>query len=433
MIITKSVSVSVSCSNKKRLKEKGYSFSKIGDLLEVKVEDLSSGSHLEIQIKCDVCGEITIKQYCDYIRFKNKDIDTCKKCSMNHFYNNDYKKTIKKSFYDWCIDNKRQDVLDRWDYKLNSLSPNEVSFKTKKLFYFKCPCEKHSSEKKQIGNFVSGFEGSLNCKACNSFAEYLISIGGITAISTYWDYNKNKISPFEIAKQSSKKVWVYCQEKNYHGSYQITCNSFVDGCRCGYCNSSKTHPADSFGTYVIDNFGYDYFLSTWDENNTANPFKIARRSSIKINFVCENNKEHKYTRSCSNQFEHNFSCPHCNNKHGENICEDLLKLNGLYYDKQKTFKDCKDKNVLHFDFYIPAYNTCLEIDGKQHFEPVKAWRGNDGFDDVKRKDAIKNEYCLKNNIRLIRIKYDANNKELLKNEINNEIHKLINSCSERSD
>ena len=29
----------------------------------------------------------------------------------------------KKSFYDWCIENNRQDVLDRWDYELNDCSP----------------------------------------------------------------------------------------------------------------------------------------------------------------------------------------------------------------------------------------------------------------------------------------------------------------------
>lgn len=50
-----------------------------------------------------------------------------------------------KSFYDWCVENNRQDLLDRWDYDLNKKSPNERPFNTRVKTYFKCPCGKHSS------------------------------------------------------------------------------------------------------------------------------------------------------------------------------------------------------------------------------------------------------------------------------------------------
>ena len=32
-------------------------------------------------------------------------------------------KKNKKSFYDWCVENNREDILDRWDYELNDCSP----------------------------------------------------------------------------------------------------------------------------------------------------------------------------------------------------------------------------------------------------------------------------------------------------------------------
>ena len=52
---------------------------------------------------------------------------------------------MKMSFYDWCIENNRQDLLDIWDYKLNNKLPNEVSCCTNNEYFFKCPQNKHKS------------------------------------------------------------------------------------------------------------------------------------------------------------------------------------------------------------------------------------------------------------------------------------------------
>lgn len=32
---------------------------------------------------------------------------------------------MKQSFYDWCMENNRKDLLDRWDYDLNKKSPKK--------------------------------------------------------------------------------------------------------------------------------------------------------------------------------------------------------------------------------------------------------------------------------------------------------------------
>ena len=61
-----------------------------------------------------------------------------------------------------------------------------------------------------------------------------------------------------------------------------------------------------------------------------------------------------------------------------------------------------------FDFYLIDYNICIEYDGLQHYKEIKSWGGNSQFIISKKRDNIKNEFCLNNNIRLIRIKYDEN-------------------------
>ena len=60
-----------------------------------------------------------------------------------------------------------------------------------------------------------------------------------------------------------------------------------------------------------------------------------------------------------------------------------------------------------------VFNTCLEFDGKQHFEPNEFFGGIEGYNKLIVNDEIKNEYCKNNNIRLIRIKYDENIIEIL--------------------
>lgn len=82
-------------------------------------------------------------------------------------------------------------------------------------------------------------------------------------------------------------------------------------------------------------------------------------------------------------------------------------------NKTKVKIICKDfiaqKNLigkLRFDFYLPKHNTCIEFNGRQHYESVSIYGGQIGLRKQIKNDNIKVEYCRKNNIQLIIIKYD---------------------------
>lgn len=85
----------------------------------------------------------------------------------------------------------------------------------------------------------------------------------------------------------------------------------------------------------------------------------------------------------------------------DEICS-LLEKWGYSYEREYTFKDCKDQCVLPFDFYIKDFNTCIEYDGAHHYEPIY---GEDVLESTQKHDRIKDDYCRKNNIILIRIPY----------------------------
>ena len=65
------------------------------------------------------------------------------------------------------------------------------------------------------------------------------------------------------------------------------------------------------------------------------------------------------------------------------ILDDLC----VEYEREYTFLGCKDERLLPFDFYLPEYNTCIEIQGKQHYKSVDFFGGEEGF--KKRKNTTK--------------------------------------------
>ena len=111
-------------------------------------------------------------------------------------------------------------------------------------------------------------------------------------------------------------------------------------------------------------------------------------------------------------------CPQCNKcskSIGERIVAEWLDNHDINYKKQKTFNDCKDKHCLQFDFYLPDYNLIIEYNGKQHYEPIDYFGGQEGFEYTIKHDNIKSDYCKKNNISLFTIPYFKDVYEELEN------------------
>ena len=118
-------------------------------------------------------------------------------------------------------------------------------------------------------------------------------------------------------------------------------------------------------------------------------------------------------------------CPICKESKGEKAIKKFLEKNKIIFEREKRFNNCKNNKKLPFDFYLPEYNILVEYDGKQHNEPVNfGGCSNEQAQKIHLKliqnDAIKNNYCINNNIQLIRIPHTIKNvEEYLKNNIIN--------------
>ena len=80
----------------------------------------------------------------------------------------------------------------------------------------------------------------------------------------------------------------------------------------------------------------------------------------------------------------------------------------MVFERQKTYEDFRmgRHGIPKFDFYIPSGNYIIEYDGQQHFMHTNlGWNDKEHFEKVQKRDGLKNEYCRKNNIPIIRIPY----------------------------
>lgn len=110
--------------------------------------------------------------------------------------------------------------------------------------------------------------------------------------------------------------------------------------------------------------------------------------------------------------KHTMSCGCMRKSKGELYIEEILQSLNIDYERQKRFKDCKNKKQLPFNFYISNHNICIEYDGEQHYKPIDFWGGETRFLERQLNDKIKNDYCSKNNITLLRIPYTKSKQEI---------------------
>lgn len=117
---------------------------------------------------------------------------------------------------------------------------------------------------------------------------------------------------------------------------------------------------------------------------------------------------------------HTRSCGCLKSSISEKVIEDFLIEKNIPYKTQYSFDDLRYKQKLKFDFAIMKDNNTLdflvEYDGEQHFKAVECFGGEKQYKETKIRDNLKNEYCLKNNIKLLRFPYTMEMSEI-KNQI----------------
>ena len=199
-------------------------------------------------------------------------------------------------------------------------------------------------------------------------------------------------------KGTNEKVVLQCPEEHI---YEIQFNGFHRGRRCKLCDGSNVK-------YTFEEVK-QYICSQGDK--LLNEDYINNKNKLKIQCCNGHIYERRYDKYRQGQ-----RCPICSASGGEQILYNILNELNIDFEREKRFKECKDKNTLPFDVYIADLNLIIEYDGEQHY---KAKFGEKEFNEIVYHDAIKNSYCEDNNINLLRIPFwnIANMKEIIINKI----------------
>lgn len=395
--------------HKKLVEERGDGYTYIGSYRcgEITIDGKKSDKCSQIRVRCPYCRS----EYDIRLSNFNKG-DICALCCNSY----------EKSFAYYIQQELGEPLNKYWDWEKNTVNPYCITSQSHKKVYVKCDrTDYHGSYLVSLHNFYNGSRCPYCCNyngkkihPKDSFAQWGIDTFGEDFLEKYWS-SKNIINPWEIAPQSNKKVWMLCQEHEYHndnGGYETRCASFYNGHKCPYCTNcnGKIHLKDSFGSLYPDKAKY------WSPNNKKSPFEVTPKSGKKYKFICE---------ECGNEFERSLEklnradtgvfCEECNSSQLEIKTKDILVKYNVKYNSQVEYNGLigLGNGNLSYDFYLSDYNLLIECQGEQHERFIKGLhKTKEDFEKQLEHDKRKREYAKKNNIDLLEIwYYDVDNIE----------------------
>ena len=281
-------------------------------------------------------------------------------------------------------------------YKFNMLTVlNEYESRNGRI-YWHCRCDCGNDTWVSVGNLVSNEVKSCGCLSgkCNRPLEDLTN-------QVFFDLTV--LGESELSPINGRRYWdcqCICGNKTIVKTSDLTSEK-VKSCGC-----RKIAPI---------HIGAVYGLLTVVEATEK------RGSNGSIIYKCKCECGNYCEVPSSNLMRGDWKSCGCgrNLSYGEKAIADLLTTFNIEFERNKHFDDLTPifrtlRNTNRgrppeFDFYVTYNNEkyIIEYDGSQHFIPaISGWSSVDKVKSTHHSDMIKNEYCFKNNIPIIRIPYE---------------------------
>ena len=381
--------------NKKRMECKDCGYKKCGnpstyeefkDFVEknsncILISDFYITDRVKLDFKCS-CGNIFIVEP---RVFKSNNKRQCNECGKKMY--------IKKNTKSLEVFEDEVLTLGKGEYKI--IRPY-VKNKIKVILKHKCGYEWEV--------YPNSFLKGVRCPKCAGNAKKSIEIFK----NEIFNLVDNDYTILGEYKNNIEKIKI---NHNICGtSYAVRPSAFLAGARCPRCSGNMKRTTDTFKSEVYEIVGNEYsILGEYIDSNT----KIE---------IQHNKCSYKYEVTPSCFINSKNRCPKCNESRGERAVSMYLETRRIEYRKEFVFKDCIADGKLRFDFAIFDKNDkikyLIEYDGEQHYKSIEWFGGKGDFEKRKIHDEIKNKYCRKNNILLIRIPYwELNNIEKLLDQL----------------
>ncbi len=234
-------------------------------------------------------------------------------------------------------------------------------------------------------------------------------------LAKQWHPTKNgELKPTDVTASSEKKVWWLLPYddpktgKHFNFEWEATIKQRKNGNGCPFLSGRGIWQGFNDLATVNPELAKEWHPT---KNGELKPTDVTSNSSRKVWWYLSYNSPKTYKHydfewqaSICNR-SHGSDCPFLSSSKTEILIHNLMKKRNILFKTEKTFKNCKDVNLLPFDIYLPNENIIIECDGMQHFKTVEYFGGKKGFKIRKFHDNIKNSFCRENDIPILRIPY----------------------------
>ena len=242
------------------------------------------------------------------------------------------------SFYDFCIKNNKEYLLEEWDYDLNQgLAPSKLSYGSNKKVWWKCSYCGHlwktSIYHRTIKN--SGCPQCYHSKRKSFCKQDNLAITHPNLV-TDWDQSRNgELFPYMFTKNSRYKVWWKCHLCGRE--VQMPIKNYA-GCRL--CKK-KQFLADR--NLTVTN---QQIMEEWNykRNQNINPEDFLPSSQSKVWWLCRK-CGYEWQAKISNRTVLNRACPCCSNKV---VVKGKNDLTTTHPDIAKEWHHTKNENLSPF-------------------------------------------------------------------------------------
>lgn len=231
-----------------------------------------------------------------------------------------------KSFYDWCIENNKEELLEDWDFEKNvDFNIKEIGYGSNKQVSWKAKCNHQWMT--SVKNRVRG----TGCPVCyelrtgRKVVQRRIFQQGVNDLATeypelieVWDFDKNgELLPSQCMSGSRKKVWWKCPKCKQ--SYLSSISDRVNGRECSQSVCRKKKQSDNIKKALLERRGsllehQPELAKEWhpSKNGELTPDQISPASDVKVWWLgpCS----HEWQATPSNRVRMNSGCPMCANK-----------------------------------------------------------------------------------------------------------------------
>jgi len=337
-------------------------------------------STVKVEIVCKEHGSFWQKPS-NHLGGKNYKAKGCPRCAGNY-----YKKTTEE-----VLEEIKETHGEKYDY-----SKVEYTGAKSKLEII---CPRHGSFFKVKSDLVSKQQGCPSCSRSAGQKKVRNRKRSKQATKKVSDAFFKKAKNLHRNLDFSNSVYTKMQEPIEvecisHGKYITTPESLLAGKNCSKCYydslKSPRYTTQEYIEKVKKKHNYCYaktYYTGWDKE---------------IKVICQEHGEFKINAASHLRGQ---GCPKCSISSLEREVCTFLETSDIQFQTQKKFEGCEYKAPLLFDFYLPEYDILIECDGRQHYEPVDLFGGQEAFEETQLRDKIKIDWAVNNNYTILRYKY----------------------------